>query len=175
MAWVDNKMSKRWVTYRAHAHSTLIALSGWEEVVFGEGFPRLIHTSIMPAGSDWSSEACRDPGLLWGDTSHMRGLTGWSPTWLLRHTSGLLWRSTAVHTCEDGGWFKANRREIHQNTIRFAFKTLRHVSDGVRHGEHCWFTGLCHTQNFRSYCSTPNSYKSTIVFTYNRYKTIPLF
>lgn len=51
-------------THGASAHDALIALPGWEEVELSEGFPRLINTSIMPAGLHRGSQPCRDPGLI---------------------------------------------------------------------------------------------------------------
>lgn len=80
----ENKSSKFDVTYRARAHNTLIALLGWEEVVLSEGLPRLINTSIIPAGLHWGSQPCGDPGLIWGghitqDTGHNQ--RGFSPSW----------------------------------------------------------------------------------------------
>lgn len=64
----NKKRKRKWyVTHRACAHNTLVALLRWEEVVLVEGLPWLINSSIIPAGFHWSSQPCRDPGLIiWG-------------------------------------------------------------------------------------------------------------
>lgn len=61
-----NRRSKCDVTHRACAHYTLVALLGGEEVVLVEGLPRLIDSTIIPAGFHWSPQPCGDPGLIWG-------------------------------------------------------------------------------------------------------------
>lgn len=70
--WLKNESIELDWTHRACAHNTLIALLGWKEVVFGEGLPRLINASIIPAGFHWSSQPCRNPRLVWG-RAHQAG------------------------------------------------------------------------------------------------------
>lgn len=63
-------------THRACAHNTLIALLGWEEVVFGECLPGLINAPIIPAGFHRSPQPCRNPRLVWERGENTPSRTG---------------------------------------------------------------------------------------------------
>lgn len=139
--------NKSCVTHWACTQDTLVALSGGEQVMFGEGLSLLINTSIIPAGSDRSPQTCRDPGSICGwhitqagcHKHEGRGLCHSSlnkPTWAFR--AALLRLRHRVFTGQnrtlDGvtfhmAWLRDHRHKVHrrQSAVLKAHNTTYHL------------------------------------------------
>lgn len=139
--------NKSCVTHWACTQDTLVALSGGEQVMFGEGLSLLINTSIIPAGSDRSPQTCRDPGSICGwhitqagcHKHEGRGLCHSSlnkPTWAFR--AALLRLRHRVFTGQnrtlDGvtfhmAWLRDHRHKVHrrQSAVLKTLHTTYHL------------------------------------------------